>query len=159
MKKSPIAFLLIFAFLIPLNATAAVKAGASCTKLGSTSTYAGKKYTCVKSGKKLVWNKGVAATKPTPVVTPSSTPTVQSTPPPTPAPTKTLDPKYPRQGDTCVVNTGDVVGYDSNNRLVIMFCNEWDSRYFPRQGADPVDQTTGRILLGPLGSMLSLIHI
>ena len=37
----------------------AVKAGAACTKAGSTSVASGKKYTCIKSGKKLAWNKGV----------------------------------------------------------------------------------------------------
>ena len=42
---------------------AAVKAGSSCTKLGLTSTVSGKKYTCIKSGKKLVWDKGVAVKK------------------------------------------------------------------------------------------------
>ena len=79
------------------------KAGAKCTKAGATATAAGKKFTCVKSGNKLAWNKGVtvkAAAKPelnpvfkpvepTPVATPSATPT--PTPTPTPAPTI----KYP----------------------------------------------------------------
>jgi len=41
-------------------ATAAPKPGTACKKAGQTSTSAGIKYTCVKSGKKLVWNKGVA---------------------------------------------------------------------------------------------------
>ncbi len=49
------------------TATAATKAGTKCAKLGQTSIVSGKKYTCVKSGKKLVWNKGVlVAPKPTP---------------------------------------------------------------------------------------------
>ena len=39
-------------------AQAAVKAGGKCTKAGTTVTSAGKKFTCVKSGGKLVWNKG-----------------------------------------------------------------------------------------------------
>jgi len=42
---------------------ALTKAGAKCSKAGITSTYAGKKYTCVKSGKNLVWNKGVTVKK------------------------------------------------------------------------------------------------
>ena len=45
--------------LVVSVAQAAVKAGSACSKLGSTSTVSGKKYTCIKSGKKLVWNKGV----------------------------------------------------------------------------------------------------
>jgi len=44
---------------------ALTKAGAKCSKAGVTSTYAGKKYTCIKSGKSLVWNKGVTVKKAT----------------------------------------------------------------------------------------------
>jgi hypothetical protein len=57
----------------PVNA-AAPKAGATCTKKNATATSAGKLYTCVKSGKKLVWNKGVAIKKaePAPVPTPET---------------------------------------------------------------------------------------
>jgi hypothetical protein len=53
-------------------ATAAVKPGTKCTKQGQTSTSAGIKYTCIKSGNKLVWNKGVAVKKAAPVATPKS---------------------------------------------------------------------------------------
>jgi hypothetical protein len=74
---------------------ASPKAGASCTKAGSTAISAGKKYTCIKSGKKLVWNKGIAIAKPaptptpTPTATPTPTPTPTATPTPTPTPTAT----------------------------------------------------------------------
>ena len=51
---------------------AAPKAGSKCTKVGQTSTSAGIKYTCVKSGKKLVWNKGVALKKSEPAPAPSA---------------------------------------------------------------------------------------
>ena len=68
---------------------AAVTPGSKCTKVGATSTYNGKKYTCVKSGKKLVWNKGVALPKPAPVATPTPTPTPTQTVAPTPAATST----------------------------------------------------------------------
>jgi hypothetical protein len=40
-------------------AFASTKAGTKCAKAGVTSIASGKKYTCVKSGKKLVWDKGV----------------------------------------------------------------------------------------------------
>ena len=44
---------------LPLvTASAAVKAGSVCKKAGITSVVFSKTYTCVKSGKKLVWNKG-----------------------------------------------------------------------------------------------------
>jgi len=55
--------LLMFLPLTPLSA--AVKAGAKCTKAGAKSVVTGKTYTCIKSGNKLIWNKGVATPKPT----------------------------------------------------------------------------------------------
>ena len=66
MNKRVIAFLSILSLflsapLIPANAAA--KAGAKCTKAGSTEVVKGKSYTCIKSGKKLVWNKGVTSKK------------------------------------------------------------------------------------------------
>lgn len=47
--------------LAPANAT--IKAGGKCTKAGSTMNSAGKKFTCIRSGGKLVWNKGVTIKK------------------------------------------------------------------------------------------------
>jgi hypothetical protein len=66
----------MLAISIVPSASAAVKAGASCPKVGKTSVASGKTFTCVKSGKKLVWNKGVAIAKPaaTPTPSPSSKP-------------------------------------------------------------------------------------
>jgi hypothetical protein len=72
--------------------------GATCTKLKATQVFKGKKYTCIKSGKRLVWNKGTvvvrtptAPTTPTPTSSPSTTavPTPTPTPTPSPTPTKT----------------------------------------------------------------------
>ena len=53
-----VAIALLLALATPVQA-ATPKAGAKCTKAGITATAAGKKFTCVKSGTKLVWNKGV----------------------------------------------------------------------------------------------------
>jgi hypothetical protein len=47
---------LLLALTAPLHA-ATPNAGSKCTKAGATATAAGKKFTCVKSGTKLVWNK------------------------------------------------------------------------------------------------------
>ena len=71
------------------------KAGAKCTKAGATATASGKKFTCIKSGTKLVWNKGVAITKPLPVATPTPTPTPVPEPTPIPTPTPIPVVKYP----------------------------------------------------------------
>ena len=63
---------LIATLLAPMQANAAAaKAGASCPKAKATQIVGSKKFTCVKSGKKLVWDKGVTipkATKPQPPV-------------------------------------------------------------------------------------------
>ena len=40
------------------------------TKLGQTVIWRSKKYTAIKSGKKLIWNKGIAIAKPSPTPTP-----------------------------------------------------------------------------------------
>jgi hypothetical protein len=77
--------------LVPFNASAAVKAGDTCKKAGSTSTANGKKFTCIKSGKKLVWNKGVAVAKPK-LTTPTATPTPIASPTPSPTPTVYVPP-------------------------------------------------------------------
>ena len=159
MKKILLSLILIFALVAPINATAAIKAGASCKKAGQTSTYAGKKYTCVKSGKKLIWNKGVAVAKPAPIPTPTPTvePTPIATPTPTPTPTKVIDPTKPVEGQACLRNSSDVIGYNASMTLVVLMCNNWDDKYFPRQGADPVDQTTGKMVKGPMQRIGQLI--
>jgi len=77
MHKRQIAFLSVLSLFLSLPlipANAAVKAGGTCSKVGITSVAASKTYTCVKSGKKLVWNKGVAvaASNPTPAATPTT---------------------------------------------------------------------------------------
>ena len=48
--------------IAPANA-ATVKAGAKCSKHKATTTVKGMKYTCIKSGNKLVWSKGVPVKK------------------------------------------------------------------------------------------------
>ena len=48
--------------ILPADA-AAVKAGAKCSKHKVTTTVKGMKYTCIKSGNKLVWSKGVPVKK------------------------------------------------------------------------------------------------
>ena len=81
-----LAIALALSVLAP-NAFAATKSGASCTKAGIKKISAGKSYTCIKQGKKLVWSKGtaIAVTKPAPtnsptaetIATPSATPSAE----------------------------------------------------------------------------------
>jgi hypothetical protein len=48
--------------IAPANATY-IKAGAKCSKHKATTTVKGMKFTCIKSGNKLVWSKGVLVKK------------------------------------------------------------------------------------------------
>jgi M6 family metalloprotease-like protein len=72
--------------LIPAFAISAPKVtpGATCNANKQSVTYLKKTYTCVKSGKRLVWNKGVVIVKPAP--TPAPAPAPASKPAPTPDP-------------------------------------------------------------------------
>ena len=73
MNKRLIAFFSILSLflstpLIPANAAA--KAGTKCSKIGVKSVVGAKTFTCIKSGNKLVWNKGVVVKKATPTPIP-----------------------------------------------------------------------------------------
>ena len=94
----------IFAPVFAAIAANPPKSGSACKKAGISQVYKGKKYTCIKSGRKLVWNKGVVVAKkqlspspsasPTqsPVTTPTPTSTAIPTPSPTPSPTASPSP-------------------------------------------------------------------
>ena len=61
MNKRLIAFFSILSLCLSIPfvpANAAAKAGAKCTKVGSKSVVSAKTFTCIKSGTKLVWDKG-----------------------------------------------------------------------------------------------------
>lgn len=62
--------------LIPVTAVSAQKItpGSPCKVFNQRIVYQNKSYICIKSGKKLVWNKGVTAKNPTPTPTPTPTP-------------------------------------------------------------------------------------
>ena len=77
MKRSLLSLVVLFALIAPSHATAAIKAGGVCKKVGQISTVAGKKHTCIKSGSKLIWSKGVSVTKAK--ASPSPTPSKVST--------------------------------------------------------------------------------
>jgi hypothetical protein len=80
--------------LFPSTAFSAQKIvpGSSCKVLKQKITYQKKIYTCTKSGKKLVWSKGVVVAKPSPTPTASAIQTPSPTPIPTPSQTQTTLP-------------------------------------------------------------------
>ena len=72
MNKKLISFLSILSLSIALPlipANAAIKSGGACSKAGIKSKSSSKTYTCIKSGKKLVWDKGVANAASNPTTT------------------------------------------------------------------------------------------
>jgi hypothetical protein len=78
----------LFAALILSTTTAssASIAGTKCSKVSATKTVANVKYTCIKSGKKLIWNKGVAIKATTQN---NSSNTTAAKPEPSPSPANT----------------------------------------------------------------------
>ena len=139
MKKWLGSFIVLALILVPINAIAAVKSGDACKKAGSTATSNGKKFTCIKSGKKLVWNKGVAIAKPAPELTPTPTPSATPTPTPSATPTPTPAPiieKAPTGFSDLVENfRGVYVGAWNSSNAKIM--------------ANPVIDVKQNVLLGP----------
>ncbi len=82
MRKGTLGLSLLLIFtLIPAYSATPPKAGLSCAKQGVTKTYQGKKFTCIKSGKKLVWDKGTLIKQTAPLPTQTQAP--NSTPSPT----------------------------------------------------------------------------
>ena len=73
---------------------ASPKAGSTCPKVGTKEVFKGKTFTCVKFGKKLVWNKGVAvaAAKPSPTPSPLPSPVISASPTPEPTQSPSLTP-------------------------------------------------------------------
>jgi hypothetical protein len=61
--RKVLAVLIAVSLLGIAPAQAATKPGGKCTKAGATVNSAGKKFTCIRSGGKLVWNKGVTIKK------------------------------------------------------------------------------------------------
>ena len=79
----------VFAIILSISLPSALfganpKAGTKCIKAGLTLNYQGKKFTCIKSGKNLIWNKGISIS--------TTTHTSKSDPSPTssPSPTKPM---------------------------------------------------------------------
>lgn len=113
--------------ILPAIAATPPKTGASCAKLGITRNSNGKTFTCIKSGKKLVWNKGIAIKKAAPQVTPSPipspsptasasippSPTATSAPSTTPSPTPSQTPSMNAGSSTRVKQKTSLVSYES----------------------------------------------
>jgi hypothetical protein len=104
---------LVLALIFSASAAIAApnpKAGASCSKVGSSKTFKGTRFTCIKSGKKIVWSKGVATKSEFGGSSSSSTPS------PTPNPSSAVAPTDPRDFRSLIIRykrySGDYKGWN-----------------------------------------------
>lgn len=113
-----------------------VKAGATCKTLNQKISIQSKVYTCIKSGKKMIWNNGIAITKPTPIST---------------APKKSIDASKSVEGGACSpALVIDRVGYSRDlKKLVLLHCLK-EGRWFDLGNIYKivVNQITGEIEAG-----------
>lgn len=85
MRTRPIVLLLPLVLIASTAVAApAPKAGAKCAGVGITKVHKGKKFTCIKSGTKLIWDKGKSLNTPQPA--PSSTSASKPSPSNSPSP-------------------------------------------------------------------------
>jgi hypothetical protein len=144
MRKIALAVLVFISLaMLPTSAANAPKAGASCKKVGTTTTANGKKFTCVKSGKKLIWNKGVKVSVPRPSATPtpaaSPTPTVTATPTPpvTPTPTPEAKPFIPWSADVTAKQVSDAAQKSFRDWAAAQAGKPVDHQFFIQDGVFP----------------------
>ena len=100
---------LIVGVLVMPSSSGAVKAGATCKKAGLQTTDSGRKYTCIKQGKKFVWNKGVVV-KAAPVANPSPSATPSPSASASPSPTPTPTPQRPQLSFIQMLRSGVIDG-------------------------------------------------
>ena len=101
----------------PTQSATPPKAGATCSKMGITSSFGGKKFTCIKSGKKLIWDKGTSiiqrdpTSAPTPTPIPTPTPTPKATQMPSSSSNSPIEPggSCSKEGDLQPLNSGQVI--------------------------------------------------
>lgn len=108
MRKSIAALAVIFLITPPMQAFAVVKAGSTCSKAGATTDIGAFKYTCIKSGKKLLWDKGVKIVL-APATLPSAKPTA------TPTPEKTFSSLWEKYGLTKPTSADSVIKVATDN--------------------------------------------
>ena len=98
--RGKVSLVAALAIALPLTivspSSATTKAGGACKKLGTSVIEGSKIFTCIKSGKKLVWSKGITIPGATVGALPTQSQPSQSQPTQTqPAPTQSAAPKPP----------------------------------------------------------------
>lgn len=123
---------------VSLSASAATIAGTSCSKVGITKTVSNVKYFCVKSGQKLLWNKGTVI-KVSPTPTPSKT--IVPTPVPTSSNSQTPKPQtsVTASAGTVTLTIEEVAKHNSaDNCWSIVYGNVYDlTKWIPKHPGGP----------------------
>lgn len=150
MKKIALGLLILLPLsVLPALAASPIKPGTSCTKLGQKRESGGKEFTCIQSGKKKVWSKGVVKKSASPASSPSSSPKPTSTTSSTPQEAISLS-KDPRITSIANLSSIDLCkttdqtpdrGYQ--NRILLR-------NGFPRPTGTAYGAKAARILLIPL---------
>lgn len=121
MHFKKVSFATVAAILLAIAASpqssGAIKAGVSCKKPGLQVTENGRKFTCVKQGKKFVWNSGVQ-TKAAPVAKPSTS--AKPTASDTPSPTKSFTP-YEQTKLRAYKNIRDEAEKDGSKNIKLVY--------------------------------------
>lgn len=128
--------------------------GVSCSKAGKIQIFAGKKYTCIKKGKKLIWNKGSKVLEKQNTKTPASDTekSEPSNPAPTPAPSPSSTPT-PAPTQKSEIKTSNLTDYRSSSECKLQKAgtnHEVDLSHTPRNWImlDPTKPV--RILIFPV---------
>jgi hypothetical protein len=112
-----------------------ISAGGVCKVYKQQVVYQNKKYTCIKSGKKLVWNMGAALSQP--VSTPTPTPSPTSTPSPTPSPTPTGPAQKITMDNLDPVWTPVIAFKEVNDHILAFDSSQLNIKYIVGPGVDP----------------------
>ena len=150
-RKSSIFLLASLVFIFgqgAINAATTAKAGGTCTKAGATSIVSGKIFTCVKSGKKLVWDKGVVIPKANPTPQPTtSTQTPVAPTPSTPTQNSPTTSSVIDLGGSCT-KEGDIQTLSLNPGQVICQSGKWSPYNSSQSPSSPVQN--GNSSSGPI---------
>ena len=118
-KKTYVVILALIGSLLalPSSSAAAPAVGKTCSTLGKTQLHKSKQYTCVKSGKRLIWSKPVALGPVAPKPKPTPTPTPSATPTPTPSVTPISNGVIPPPTKGINLYTGGPGGIDASEEI------------------------------------------
>lgn len=143
MRRSLVFLLIAFLSIvgITVSANAAIKAGSTCSKVNSIVVVSNIKYTCIQSGVKLIWSKGVKVSVTTPILAVPEVQKIQV------VDSLATDERISKSADLSKVElcktTDNTPNYLKNNTKAY-------SNGFPRPSGFSTDKQRSRVLIIPL---------